>query len=210
MLEMYHSVYRLLAEIEERKGDAAAALERADYLKARVLRDRIENSALRRKGVMDSSIRKHVENLSMRLIEGENVREELAVIEKTATLSLPQTEPERKLDIETLNDTNVPKDVAVVSYFFTLDSQLRAFVIESDRPVRIVKLSLSESEADVLAESIRTKIRDRVFFKRDGKDIYDKLLAPLSIDDNDHLVIVPDKSLWNIPFNALSPDGKSI
>ncbi len=209
MLEMYHSVYRLLTEIEESKGDAIKALKRADYSKARVLRDRIENSALRRKTDLDPKIRKQVESLSTRLIEGEDVREELAGIEKGVTLSLPQTGTERKLDLQTLSDANVLKNTTIVSYFFTLDGRLRAFVIEDGKPVRIVKLSLSESEVDGLAESIRTRIRDRVFFKNDGKNIYDKFLAPLSIDNTSHIIIVPDKSLWKIPFHALSPDGKS-
>lgn len=209
MLEMYHAVYRLLTEIEESKGDAFATLERADYSKARVLRDRIENSALRRKGDLDSEIRKRVEDLSTLLIEGEDVRQELAGLEKTVTLSLPQSESERNGDLKTLSDSTVLKDTSVVSYFFTLSGELRAFVIEGSNPVRVIKLSISESEVDVLTESIRTKIRDRVFFKNDGKDIYDKLLAPLSIDGADHIVIVPDKSLWKIPFHALSPDGES-
>ncbi|MBK6587994.1 MAG: CHAT domain-containing protein [Acidobacteria bacterium] len=47
---------------------------------------------------------------------------------------------------------------------------------------------------------------DRIFFKIDGKKIYDLLLKPLDLRSN-HLVIVPDKLLWRIPFHALSPDG---
>lgn len=205
MLETYHSVYRLLAEIEETKNNAVASLEHADYSKARVLRDRIENSALRRKADLDSEVRKRVDDISTRLIEGENVRKKLAGIEKAVTLSSPQTETYRRLKI---GDTKIPHDTAVVSYFFTLDGQLRAYVVEEGKPVRIVRLSLSERDADILAESIIIKIRDRVFFKNDGKDIYDKLIAPLSIVTG-HIVIVPDKSLWKIPFHALSSDGKS-
>ena len=37
--------------------------------------------------------------------------------------------------------------------------------------------------------------------------MYDKLLKPLSLKA-DHLIIVPDKSLWKIPFQALSADGE--
>lgn len=208
MLETYHSVYRLLAEIEDSRNNATAALELADYSKARVLRDRIENSPLRRKADLDIGIRNRVEELSTQLIEGGNVRDELAAIERSVTLSLPQTETERKLDLEFLNDKRLLRDTAKVSYFFTLDGQLRAYVIEDGKPVRTVELSLSESDADLLAQSTRKKIRDRIFFKNDGKEIYDKLLAPLSLDAN-HIVIVPDRALWKIPFHALSPDGES-
>jgi len=80
MLETYHSVYRLMAEIEDSRDHATAALELADYSKARVLRDRIENSALRRKADLDIEIRKLVEVLSTQLVDGGNVREELAGI----------------------------------------------------------------------------------------------------------------------------------
>lgn len=208
VLETYHSVYRLLAEIEDSRNNVTAALELADYSKARVLRDRIENSALRRKADLDIGIRNRVEELSTQLIEGGNVRDELAGIEKSVTLSLPQTETERKLDLEFLNDKKLLRDTAIVSYFFTLGGQLRAYVVEGGKPFRTVGLSLSESEADLIAQSTRLKIRDRIFFKKDGKEIYDKLLAPLSIVAN-HIVIVPDKSLWKIPFHALSPDGES-
>lgn len=208
ILETYHSVYRLLAEIEEDRNNILAALELADYTKGRVLRDRIENSALRRRKQLDIEVRKRVDILSTRLIAGDNVREELAGIEKSLTLYLPQTEIERKLDITSINSTKVLHNTAVVSYFFTLGGQLRAYVVENGKPIRVVKLSLSEDKADVLAEHIRNKVRDRVFFKNDGKAIYDKLLAPLSIDA-EHIVIVPDKALWKIPFHALSPDGNS-
>ena len=208
MLETYHSVYRLMAEIEDSRDHATAALELADYSKARVLRDRIENSALRRKADLDIEIRKLVEVLSTQLVDGGNVREELAGIEKSVALSLPQTATKRKLDRDLLNNKNLLHDTAIVSYFFNPGGQLRAYVIEDRKPVRSVELSLSEREAGLIAQSIRTKIRDRIFFKNDGKEIYDKLLAPLSLNAN-HIVIVPDKGLWKIPFHALSPDGES-
>lgn len=208
MLETYHSVYRLMAEIEDSGNNAIAALELADYSKARVLRDRIENSALRRKADLDIETRKLVESLSTQLVDGGNVREKLAGIEKSVALSLPQTATERKLNRELLTAKNLLRDTAIVSYFFTVSGQLRAHVIEDRKPVRSVELSLSESEAGLIAQSTRTKIRDRIFFKNDGKEIYDKLLAPLSLDAN-HIVIVPDKALWKIPFHALSPDRES-
>lgn len=208
VLETYHSVYRLLAEIEDSRNNATAALELADYSKARVLRDRIENSALRPRADLDIESRKRVENLSNQLIEGGNVGEKLAAIEKSVTLSVPETETEQKLDLKFFNDKKLLRDTAIVSYFFPLDGQLRAYVREGGKPVRTVELSLSESEADLIAQSTRIKIRDRIFFKNDGKVIYNKLLAPLSLDAN-HIVIVPDKSLWKIPFQALSPDGEN-
>ncbi|QYO65889.1 CHAT domain-containing protein [Leptolyngbya sp. 7M] len=208
ILETYHSVFRLLAEIEDKRGNTTTALELVDYSKARVLRDRIENSALRRKADLDSEVRKHVEELSTQLIDGGKVRDELAAIEKSVTLSLPQIAAERKLDLNSFDNKNLLRDTAVVSYFFTIGGQLRAYVIEDSKPVRAVELSLSEGEAARIAQSTRVKIRDRIFFKSDGNELYNRLLAPLSLASN-HIVIVPDKALWKIPFHALSPDGES-
>lgn len=208
LLETYHSVYRLLAEAEEERNDIPLALELADYLKGRVLRDRLEDSALRRRADIGIEVRKQAEDLSMKFIEGNNdVQSELARLEKTATLANPNGNKSR-LERSRIGLTNIPERTAIISYFFTLNGALRAFVIEKGVPLRMVKLSMSEREADVFAESIKTKIRDRIFFKSDGKAIYDQLIAPLALDA-DHIIVVPDKSLWKIPFHALSPDGKS-
>ena len=98
-------------------------------------------------------------------------------------------------------------EAAIVSYFFTLDQKLTAFVREKGKPVRIVTLPVAESEVDTLAQTTGRKIKNFIFFKRDGKTIYDVLLKPLHLGAK-HLIIVPDKSLWKIPFQALSADGE--
>lgn len=206
ILETYHSVYRLLAEIEESENNVTGALELADYSKARVLRDRIENSALRRKPDISVEVRRRADELSKNWVDGLDVRERLSELERSATLhsaseAIPETAPGLG------KNPDIPLGTAIVSYFFTLDGKLRAYVIEHGKPIRAIKLSLSENEADTLAKSIRIKLRDRVFFKSDGKQIYDKLLAPLSVTA-EHIVVVPDKSLWKIPFQALSSDGE--
>ncbi|MFZ1701053.1 MAG: CHAT domain-containing protein, partial [Pyrinomonadaceae bacterium] len=100
----------------------------------------------------------------------------------------------------------LPEDVAVISYEFTPSGQLLAFVIEPAKPVRAVKLAVDEVQAAKLASETQNKIKDRIFFKIDGKKLYDLLLKPLDLKSN-HVVIVPDKLLWRIPFHALSPDG---
>lgn len=206
LLETYHSVYRLLAEIEEGRNDATAALELADFSKARVLRDRIENSALRRRPDLDIELRKRADELSTRLIDGSDVRPELDSLERSVTLTSPRKDT--RLDAASMRNLDAPAGASIVSYFFTLEGELSAHVVEHGKPVRVVKLSLSEREANTLVDTVRTKIRDKVFFKSDGKEIYEKVLAPLSLDA-EHIVIVPDKSLWKLPFHALSPDGKS-
>lgn len=93
----------------------------------------------------------------------------------------------------------------VISYFFTLDKKLLASVWKKDKPFRTVNLPVSEDEVEIYAKNTEQKIKNLIFFKRDGKDLYDKLLKPLNLSAN-HLVIVPDKSLLKIPFQALSSD----
>lgn len=207
VLETYHSVYRLLAEAEA-PNNIQLALELADYIKGRVLKDRIENSVLRGRADVAADIRKKAEELSTTFIEGNpDAENQLAKLEKSVTLANPngsKSSSERR----PIAPFNLPEQTAIISYFFTLSGELLAFVIEKNQPVRSVKLSVSEKEADALARSVRTKIGDRVFFKSDGKVIYDRLMAPLAVNA-DHIIIVPDKSLWKIPFQALSRDGES-
>jgi CHAT domain-containing protein/tetratricopeptide (TPR) repeat protein len=203
--ETYHAAYRLLAELSLTEPRRSFAI--ADYLKGRVLKDRIDNSTLRNRPDPGLEVRKSVEELSTRLIRGSDAGKELADIEKSVTLSLPR-ETDSNLDLKSIRSIKALDRTAIVSYFFTFSGELRAYVLENGEPLRIVRLGLAEAEADKLAQSIGAKIRDKVFFKSDGKKSYDKLLAPLSLNA-DHVVIVPDKALWGIPFHALSPDGKS-
>ena len=98
-------------------------------------------------------------------------------------------------------------DKAVISYFFSLDKNLTAFVWEKGKSLRTIKLSITENEVETEATKTQQNIKNRVFFKRNGKEIYDKLLKPLDLTSK-HLVIIPDKSLWKIPFQALSSDGE--
>ena len=98
-------------------------------------------------------------------------------------------------------------NTAIISYFFTLDKKLTAFVWEKDKPLKTINISISEDEVEVYAKTTHQKIKNFIFFKKDGKEIYDKLLKPLNISAK-HLIIIPDKSLWKIPFQALSPDGE--
>lgn len=110
------------------------------------------------------------------------------------------------LDLRKLNDIDELAGVAVVSYFFAIDEKLYAFVWRKGNPVARVELPITKDEAAQLANETREKVRSKVFFKKDGKRIFEKLLAPLSLNAQ-HLIIVPDGVLWKIPFQALSPDG---
>jgi CHAT domain-containing protein len=204
--ETYHAVYRLLADLSQ--DEPVRSFEVADHLKGRVLRDLIENSALRRKPDVSIEVRQRADELSTRWVSSFDMREQLAEFERSVTLSSNRREIGLKPDSDSIETKDLPAGTVIVSYFFALDGGLRAYVLERGKAVRVVKLPFSENDADSLAKTIRIKILDGVFFKSDGKEIYNKLLAPLFID-SEHIVIVPDKSLWKIPFHALSADGES-
>ncbi|MGH9949333.1 MAG: CHAT domain-containing protein, partial [Pyrinomonadaceae bacterium] len=210
MLEVYNSAYRLLAEIsysDDDSGSKRESFELSDYLKARVLKDRIENSVVMRRSDFSPETRKRIDELSSKFVEGTDTVVDLEKIEREKSIAVPDVEmavPDLG-QLENLKDLN---KTAIVSYLFTTSGELWVYVWEKDKSVRVIRLSVSDREAEAMAISTNRKIRNLIFFKKDGKEIYDRLLAPLSLTA-EHFVIIHDKSLWKIPFHALSPDGTS-
>jgi len=203
MMEVHHSVYRLLSEIEV-TGNPTKAFKYSELLKANLLRDRIERSVLKQRPDLSDSIRNQLFTTSRTYIEGKGNEAALTELENGIVSDI-QTGSKQTQDFST-QDLKLPEDVTIVSYEFTQSGQLLAFVLESAKALRAVKLPVNEVEAAKLASETQTKIKDRIFFKVNGKKLYDLLLKPLDLRSN-HLVIVPDKLLWKIPFHALSPDG---
>lgn len=205
LLETYHEAYRLLAQA--RLESPLEAFERSDYLKARLLRDKINNNpTIGPKSEMSSDLRRQLEILSLKMIEAPEVASEISKLEASFTTHVP----ERTLPLPEFSGLDTSADLngkTVVSYFFTLDRRLLAFVWEKGKPVRSVHLPMSEDEVQTDVLRTQDKIKNRIFFKRDGKELFDKLLRPLSISGR-HLIIVPDKHLWKVPFQALSADGE--
>jgi len=204
LLETYHKAYRLLAQTKlERPRES---FELADYLKARLLKDRINNSATRASSVIEPEVRRKLELLSLDIVDRPRDDSEISKLETSFTTYTPETVIP-KPDFSGLDKVPELDNTAVISYLFTLDERLIAFVWEKGKTVRSVYLP--GSDEDIVADVKRTeqKIKNRIFFKRDGKELFDKLLQPLNISAT-HLIIVPDKQLWKIPFQALSPDGE--
>ena len=204
ILETYHDAYRLLAQIKsDRPQDA---FELADLLKARTLNDRINNAALKVKDTFSPAIRQKLEKISLQFINDPNFADEIEKNEKLISSAIPELSLD-KPDLAEMEKISGLNNTAVISYFFTLDKKLSAFVWEKNKPLKTVSLPISEEEAEHLAKTTHQKIKNFIFFKKDGKNLYDKLLKPLNLSAK-HLVIVPDKSLWKIPFQALSTDGE--
>ena len=204
ILETYHDAYRLLTQIKLEKPEGA--FESADLLKARLLKDRIDNAEINYQPIISPTLRQTLEELSLKYLDDQAAAAEIERQEKLVTNQIPQIDP-AQTDLSGLGKIHDFVDSAVVSYFFTLDKKLIAFVREKDQPARIVNLPVAEAEADALAKTTGQKIKKFIFFKRDGREIYDRLIKPLNLGAK-HLIIVPDKSLWKIPFQALSSDGE--
>lgn len=202
--ETYHDAYRLLVQLNLDKSQES--FETADFLKARLLKDRISNAAAKAQIGIAPAIRKTLEELSLKYIDDRNLAPEIERYEKIVT----QTTPKLNLikpDLTELSNISDLDDAAIISYFYSLDKKLVAFVREKNQPLKTIYLPVSETEVDNLAQATERKIKTFIFFKRDGKEIYDKLLKPLNVAAK-HLIIIPDKSLWKIPFQALSADGE--
>lgn len=202
--ETYHNAYRLLAQLK--LENPLESFEVSDFLKARLLNDRINRAAIKTQAVISPEIRTKLEELSLKYINDQSVAEEIDRNEKLVTNSIPDLNLVKPALLE-LNNLPDLRDTAVISYFFTLDKKLIAFVWEKEKPVQTVCLPITEDAADVYAKKTQEKIKELIFFKKDGRELYDKLIKPLNISAK-HLIVVPDKSLWKIPFQALSPDGE--
>jgi tetratricopeptide (TPR) repeat protein len=204
LLENYHDAYRLLAQIKSENAQESFGL--ADFLKARLLRDRITNAAIKTRFSISPSVRKMLEDSSLKYFSDPSLTTEIEKNEKFVTNSTPDLNLS-KPDLSTLDRIPNLNNTAIISYFFTLDKRLMAFVWEKNKPLKSIYLPVSEDEIESAAKEVHLKIKNFIFFKRDGKDLFDKLLKPLSLSAK-HFVIVPDKHLWKIPFQALSPDGE--
>ena len=203
LMEVNHSIYRLLSEIESEQN-TIKAFEYSERLKANILRDRIERSALRPQADLSEALRAKLFSTSRDFVEGKPTEKELIKLEKQVVTER-QTESQADQDFS-VDGLELPPDTSVISYEFTPSGSLLAFIIEPGKALRVAKLGLGEAQISQLAEETRSKIIDRIFFKSNGKRLFDLLLKPLELNGK-HLVIVPDKLLWRIPFQALSPDG---
>lgn len=203
-MEVHHSIYRLLSEIElEEKPEKA--FEYSEQLKASLLRDRIEGSTLKQRPDLSGTVRNRLLAVSKNYIEGKENVETLISLEKSI-ISDRQLEKQPTLDFS-IQGLKLPAETAVVSYQFTMSGHLLAYVIESAKPLRTVKLRVTDEQVSRLASETQAKIKDRIFFKSDGKKLFDQLLKPLELRSR-QLVVIPDKLLWRIPFHAFSPDGQ--
>lgn len=204
LLETYHAAYRLLAQSRMKRPQES--FELADYLKAQLLKDKIDNSPTVAESTITASLRQKLEGSSLRMFDDQAVAEDIGKLESSFTTAVPRSAMV-KPNFSELDGIPDLQDKAIVSYLFTLDHGLIAHVWEKGKPVRSMNIPVSESDLETEIKRTEQKIKNRIFFKRDGKELFDKLLKPLDVSAR-HLILVPDKYLWKVPFQALSPDGE--
>lgn len=201
--ETFHIAYRLLTQIHLEQPQLA--LQSSDYLKGRILKDRINGAISRPRPGLSPELQSRAGELSAEFVRNPVASEKLEEFERSVTMALPRLAL-AQVDLAKLDQIRDLENVAIVSYSFALDGRLSAFVWEKGKALKSVEVPVTEVELAKDAEVVHWKIKQSIFFKRDGKELYDKLLKPLALTAK-HLVIIPDKHLWKIPFQALSPDG---
>ena len=189
----------------------------SDKIKGRWLNDRIAGNLLNQKATIDSKLKNEIFDLTLEIIkkpENKSLFVKLSALEKKALSIEDQNERSKTLLIadkrvmSKLENSLIGEHTAIVSYTFTSENRLVAFVWQRNKALEAKQLEMSRQQADRIAENLPNKIKNSIFFKRDGKRLYDMLLGPLDLEAK-HLIIVPDKSLWRIPFQALSEDGQT-
>lgn len=204
LADTFHTAYRLLTQIHFEQPQLA--LQSSDYLKGRILRDRIDGAISRPRTGLSPELRSRAGELSAEFVRSPFASGKLEEFERSVTMALPRLAL-AKVDLAKLDQIPDLENVAIVSYSFAPDGRLSAFVWEKGKPVKSVEVPVTEVELARDVEAAHRKIKNSIFFKRDGKELFDKLLKPLSLAAK-HFIIIPDKHLWKIPFQALSPDGE--
>ncbi len=118
-----------MVQIKSETGNTPQeAFQLADFLKARLLRDKINNAASKTETAIPPIVRQKLEELSLRYLNDPNVAGEIEQNEKLTTTATP----ELSLDIPDLTALDkIPglANTAVVSYLFTLDKRLLVFCL---------------------------------------------------------------------------------
>ena len=214
VMEVLYEAYDLKVTLDIIQKKTNEAINSSDLFKSRWLYDRINNNPLSQKNIFDTQARKNIYDISLDYlsnIEDKRFEANLGNIENNVLFYenkvVPKIKDEESNLIASLDNLNLNK-TAIISFKFTSNNELAAFVYRQDSPIQISRLKLTNSQISQLAKRTQSEIKNLVYYKNQGKELYDLLLKPLNIDGVEHLIFIPENSLWKIPFQALSPDGK--
>jgi CHAT domain-containing protein len=216
IVEGLFEAYQIEAEILVREGRIAEAFEASERLKARWLEDKIAGNRLKKKVRIAPKLEAEIFQASIAILQNPKdaeLYEKLSALERKALFSANSSEANPATKVEEMTDqlerVLPDQETAIISFSFTSNGTLNAYVRQKGKPVRFHQLEPTRAAIEELAATTEDKIRNSLFFKQDGKRIFDKLLAPLGLEGVRHLILIPDGALWKIPFQALSGDGKT-
>ncbi|MCY7376668.1 MAG: CHAT domain-containing protein [Pyrinomonadaceae bacterium] len=89
------------------------------------------------------------------------------------------------------------------TYLFVLTKENQTAV-----SLKVYPIDVRQNDLAVKTENFRLKLaKGDLDFSKQARDLYDLLLKPANaqIKNKNKLIIVPDASLWNLPFQALQP-----
>ena len=97
------------------------------------------------------------------------------------------------------------RDSVLISYGFT-EENLLIFTTQSGKETKVFSVPFGELRIGKMISQFRDDLRNlRPEAKSLSKELYTYLISPLSeeIKNARHLIIVPDGTLWELPFSAL-------
>lgn len=204
ILNQFHDSLRVAADASN--ADVRAAFVLAENFKARVLHDKLAGSARSAWIRVSTERRGEIATLASTFLDDADREAELREAEINLAIRPPENRS-TKIAEWNIEDAIALSDSTVVSYYFSALGNLSAFVWDRENGVRAIDLKLKSADVEKLAAESRRKILNRVFYKRDGLAIFERLLKPLGRLKK-HLLIIPDRAVWQIPIQALSADGK--
>jgi CHAT domain-containing protein/predicted negative regulator of RcsB-dependent stress response len=119
----------------------------------------------------------------------------------------------------TLDDTGalMPDARSALLEYVVTDETTYLFAItrgaQAGKPkvsLKVYTIDIKRQELTTRAEDFRQQLASRdIRFRASARQLYDLLLKPAQsqLQGKNHIVIVPDAALWELPFQALQPDA---
>ncbi len=100
----------------------------------------------------------------------------------------------------------LPDDQTAILEYVVTEDQSYLFVLRKGAPLAVHTLNIKSTELSTMAESFRRSVAERdLTVKQPARRLYDLLIKPAEpqLRGVRKLRIVPDGTLWNVPFQAL-------
>ncbi len=120
---------------------------------------------------------------------------------KDIEVELDDVEKVNKLQVVKLS--NIGENQAIVDYYYN-DSCLYAFV-STQSNINIVEAKIDEEFPGKVRTTMRYLKTANPKLSTSASELYNLVIEPVAplIEDKEHLIIIPDKQLYNIPFEIL-------